>query len=171
MLPVATEICLLATRMCCEGQRRVRGCPLLPSLLPPCATAAVLGTTGTRSAFSPPGQVVFTRPTPPGDAPCPGDGSCFGAAAVPPAERGLGTPPPGSAGAQSIPGGFGDSQSERCLPRGWLWALPGAGRDRRGLHLCRGWGQTLLTALNRTLLHQQSSPSPGTRGQRVRGHL
>lgn len=191
MLLVATEICLLATRMCCRGTARHQGpaCPLLPSLLPPCcailrhrseAGTTVLGTTGTQSGFFPPGQVVFTRTRPAGDAPSPSGGSCFGAAAapsvLPPAQRGLGTPPPGRVGTQSTPGGFGHSQAECCLPLGWLWALPGAVRGMRELRLSRGWSHTRPTALNPSLLHQQATatapPVPGHRGSVCeRGHL
>lgn len=191
MLLVATEICLLATRMCCRGTARHQGpaCPLLPSLLPPCcailrhrsgAGTTVLGTTGTQSGFFPPGQAVFTRTRPAGDAPSPNGGvllwGCCSSQCASPSTEGLGGPSTWVCGHSEHSWGVWALTSRVLLPLGWLWALPGAVRGMRELRLSRGWSHTRPTALNPTLLHQQATatapPVPGHRGSVCeRGHL
>lgn len=76
-------------------------------------------------------------------------GSCFGATAVPcvlpPAERGLGTPPWGLCmvcGHSEQTWGIWALTSKCCTPLGWLWALPGAFMDLTELYLPCGWSHS-----------------------------
>lgn len=72
-----------------------------------------------------------------------------------------------SVGAWSKPEGFGHSQAERCLPLGWLWALPGAFMDLMELHLSCGWSHTQLAALTSTLLHHWAADTPPDQSQQL----
>lgn len=72
-----------------------------------------------------------------------------------------------SVGTWSKPEGFGHSQAERCLPLGWLWALPGAFMDLMELHLSCGWSHTQLTALTSILLHRWAADTPPDQSQQL----